>query len=69
MFTFVKMFHILESVDYFEAELYVKLWSLMADIVIFLVTEKIEIVSKTTTEFTTIIAWKALSVTYINIET
>ena len=62
LFTFVKMFHILESVDYFECDLYVKLWAMMADLVIFAMTEKIEAVLRTTSEFTTLIAFKALEV-------
>lgn len=62
LFTFVKMFHILESVDYFEPDLYVKLWAMMAEVVIFAMTEKIESVQRTTTEFTTLICFKVLEV-------
>lgn len=58
----MKMFHVLESVDYFEPNLYVQLWSNMAQIVEFVVQEKIESVQRTTTDFTTIIAFKALEV-------
>lgn len=69
LFTFVKMFHILESADYFEATLYVRLWAMMVDIVTFAVAEKIESVIRTTTEFTTLIAFKALEVGFYDQDT
>lgn len=62
LFTFVKMFHILESSDYFDNRLYTKLWMYMVDLVIFAMYEKIEMVLRTTCDFTTLIGFKALVV-------
>lgn len=62
------MFHILESVDYFECNLYVELWGMMAEIVKFAVSEKIDSVLRTTTEFTTLIGFKALEVSVFNLD-
>jgi hypothetical protein len=56
------MFHILESAECFDSKLYPKLWLNMVDVVIFAINEKIEMVLRTTSEFTTLIGFKALVV-------
>jgi hypothetical protein len=61
-YTFVKMFHILESPNNFESKTYFKLWAYMADIVVFAINEKIEQAHITVVEFTTAIGFKALIV-------